>query len=607
MNSEILSAAEEHGLGQRLIEILVRYEANDFVFSSKEDWEDAKTIMETIGVNTREIEKVIGDLEHDVFSTQATFAQRIFAEFGKGHQVVIAQAPMQFGKTGTQFYLANALIGSHYNKNVLFLTSMSDISLYKQNRDALTNRLYKGTESRIKVLKLSDFKKDPAYYINKMNVGYVFFDECDYGSGASSSIDESFFRYINTEFSEVKCLLISATPYDALYSLHLEQMNGTVVQAQAPATYFGVKDMLTYDMVEDLGSFRYLEAEGEEVDEDFDPEEDEIVFDEPQVFHLTDRFYSYVEDFVHSSDEGGLAIIRTTGRGDYNNPETIKNLLDEEFSDKMEVIVVGVKHDDIADTINKDLPNLVLREGKKVLLIVINALTAGKDLGEMKKYVRLVIETRNKQIANTCQGLVGRVCGYHNNRDIRIIAHVKSLEYYVALEEDYTNIFDDDFIHLVTMERMNVCTHLKKKKKGSDTEANVGEVRKFVPMSELESMPDSDAEDILKVLNGQRTKELSHIQSQTLSNYSSEKNIQKFHELVEKCRMDGRISMLESHRYRAEREKGTADRIKMFLVVVNKGTNQGVFIIDVLEEMMKPNKGEVTNKSSMYAKFNSDD
>jgi len=603
MNNEILSSAEEHGLGQRLIEILVRYEANDFVFASKEDWEDAKSIMETIGVDTREIEKVIGDLEHDVFSTQATFAQRIFAEFGKGHQVIIAQAPMQFGKTGTQFYLANALIGSHYDKNVLFVTSMSDISLYKQNREALSNRQYNGADSRIKVLKISDFKKDPAFYIDKMNVGYVFFDECDYGSGSSSSIDDSFFKFLNTEFTDLKCLLISATPYDALYSLHLEQMNGTVVQAQPPATYFGVRDMLANNMVEDLGSFRYLETEDEEEDEDFDPEEDEISFDDPKEFFLTDRFQAHLEDFVFGS-EGGLAIIRTTGRGEYNDPETIKTLIDEEFGDKMEVVVAGIKHDAIAQTINEDLPRLILGEKKKVLLIVINALTAGKDLGELKKHVRLVIETRNKQIANTCQGLVGRICGYHNNRDFTVVAHLKSLEYYQALEDDYTNIFDDDFIHLVTMESMHVCTHLKKKRKGSNTEANVGEVRKFVPMNQLDDLDDHDSDSILMVLKGQRTKDLSHIQSQTLSNYSSEKNIEKFHQLVSKCHMEGRISMLESHRYRAEREKGTAERIKMFLVIVDKGNQQGVFIIDVLDEMMKTKKGEVTNKSSMYSTIN---
>lgn len=606
MTNEILTAAEEQGLGQKLVEILVRYEANDFVFVSKEDWEDAKNIMETIGVEHREIEKVIGDMEHDVFNTQTTFAQRIFSEFGKGHQVIIAQAPMQFGKTGTQFYLANALIGSKYNKNVLFLTSMTDISLYKQNRESLSNRVYKGDESRIKVLKISDFKKDPAFYIQKMNIGYVFFDECDYGSGKASSIDESFFKFLNTEFSDVKCLLISATPYDALYSLHLEQMNGTVVQAQPPATYFGVRDMLQNNMVEDLGEFTYLESDIDD-DDDFDEDSDEVVFEMEANYWLSDRFKSHLEDFIFADDDGGLAIIRTSGYGDLNDPERIKNLVKEEFGDKVEVMVAGVRHDAIAKTINQDLPKMVLGQNKKVLLIVINALTAGKDLGELKKHTRLVIETRNKQIANTCQGLVGRVCGYHNNRNIAIVAHLKSLEYYVALEEDYTNIFDEDFIHLVAMERLHVCTHLKKKRKGSDKLAHTGKVRKFVHMENIQDLPDDDAQEILAVLNGERTSDLGHIQSQRLSNYSSERNIKKFHELIEKCHTEGEISMLESHRYRAEREKGTADRIKKFLVIADKGLNQGVFIIDVSDEMVKVKKGTVTNKSSMYSRLNTND
>ena len=57
---------------------------------------------------------------------------------------------------------------------------------------------------------------------------------------------------------------------------------------------------------------------------------------------------------------------------------------------------------------------------KKVLLIVVNALTAGKDLGDLKQYIRLVVETRKLAVANGSQGLVGRLCGYHDNRNVRI-------------------------------------------------------------------------------------------------------------------------------------------------------------------------------------------
>lgn len=576
---DLILEIENQTIQEEVLNLLGDYQANNHVFKSKQDWLRADHLLRSVGIDERRIERTIGDVHHNVFRTQVHFANRIFNEFEKGHRFVLAQAPMQFGKTGTQYYLANALLGSVSRKNVLFLTSMSDVSLYHQNKMSLSNVDYKGDMSRIKVAKLSQFKNDPEFYIDTLNIGYIFYDECDYGSGINSSMDEAFFQRIHDDFQDVKCMMISATPYDALYSIRLNQLEGVVVQTQPPKTYFGIRKMLTSGMVEDLEDFSFLTGG------DFPT--------------LTDRFAEYLEDFA-MTEGGGLAMIRTTSRNEYNSASGIKDRVDFRFGDEIETMIIGVKHQNIAHTINEILPKK-MQEGKKVLLIVINGLSAGKDLGVMKNDVRLVIETRSRQIANVCQGLVGRVCGYHGNRDIKIVAHQKSLEYYADLEADYMNIYDDDFINLITIEGLNVCGHLKKLKKGSDQEYNVGKVRTFVPMDNLDLIMDAD---IRAIVDGERKRDCGHIQSQRLSNYTAQSTINKFKEMVLDCKEKGFITMNQSHRYRAESKKGTADRIKVFVVIVDKDDyhEHGVYIIDVTDEKVKK-RGSVTNKSSMYSTF----
>ena len=71
------------------------------------------------------------------------------------------------------------------------------------------------------------------------------------------------------------------------------------------------------------------------------------------------------------------------------------------------------------------------------------ALTAGKDLRRLKNHCRFMIEIRSKQVANCVQGLPGRLCGYHNNRDILIFANKKILEYYSDFEND-TSLFNEE-------------------------------------------------------------------------------------------------------------------------------------------------------------------
>ena len=83
-----------------------------------------------------------------------------------------------------------------------------------------------------------------------------------------------------------------------------------------------------------------------------------------------------------------------------------------------------------------ELKNELRFEKKNIVLIIIASLSAGHDLKSLKEKVRFVIETRGSQLANVAQGLPGRLCGYHKNRDLIIYANKNILELYSKFEND---------------------------------------------------------------------------------------------------------------------------------------------------------------------------
>lgn len=147
----------------------------------------------------------------------------------------------------------------------------------------------------------------------------------------------------------------------------------------------------------------------------------------------------YVQHLLTFDD--GLGIIResTTLRA-----LELRNLLRTKLKHDADVLVIG--SDSTCDfSINEGLSevaNLIMRMGKRVILIIVQALTAGKDLGKLKEKIRFGIEPRDKQLANGAQGIAGRCCGYHNNRTFKIMASIPLLSNYSKFEQDW-EIFSD--------------------------------------------------------------------------------------------------------------------------------------------------------------------
>jgi len=372
-----------------------------------------------------------------IFPNQIINALRIGLSIKEGNQNMAFVASMQSGKSGTVYFLCNYVLPaiglvSEY-ESILFVTSMRDTDLYDQNCRVLQKEYYDAVTreikpSNIKVMKMSDFfnHPNPHKVVNEFDVQLIVRDEDQYGCGDESSFQMAFFSELRRRIPDIKLLAVSATPYDILDAQYSGAADVDVIVGVRPPEYYGISEMLQDGLIEDLPeAFRPLQVEGSGEDISYSVH--------PMVI-------SYMEHL--NSFENGLGIIRESNT---SRALELRRLLRKQYKRQCEVIAVG--SDAACDFgINegiKEVSSLIMKRGQRVVLIIVQALTAGKDLGILKERVRFGIEPRDRQLANGAQGITGRFCGYHGNRDFKLLASVSLLTHYAMFEQDW-EIFADE-------------------------------------------------------------------------------------------------------------------------------------------------------------------
>ena len=383
-------------------------------------------------LHTNIVDTLANSQRTGIFENQIINALRLGLSIKEGNQNIAFVASMQSGKSKTIYFLCNyvlpaiGLLSGH--ENVLFVTSMRDTDLYNQNNRNLEADFYDASEgqmkySRIKVIKMNEFFNYPNPFkaVRDLKVQLIVRDEDQYGCGEESSFQFAFFDNLRSKLPEIGLVAVSATPYDILDAHFTKSADIDVVEGVRPPSYFGITEMLRENMIDDLPL-------------DFSPLQDN---NGEYVVHP--NVIEYVQHLLSFDD--GLGIIResTTLRA-----LELRNLLRTKLKDNVDVLVIG--SDSACDfSINEGLSevaNLIMRMGRRVILIIVQALTAGKDLGKLKEKIRFGIEPRDKQLANGAQGIAGRCCGYHNNRTFRIMASIPLLGNYAKFEQDW-EIFSD--------------------------------------------------------------------------------------------------------------------------------------------------------------------
>tara|TARA_R110002096_G_scaffold300196_1_gene494901 strand:- start:3860 stop:5623 length:1764 start_codon:yes stop_codon:yes gene_type:complete len=374
-----------------------------------------------------------------IFPNQIINALRIGLSLKEGNQNMAFVASMQSGKSGTVYFLCNYVLPAigliKEYESILFVTSMRDTDLYNQNCRVLQGEYYDCVTgdmkpSVLKVMKMSDFfnHPNPHKVVNEFDVQLIVRDEDQYGSGVESSFELAFFAELRYRMPDIKLLAVSATPYDILDAQFTGATDVDVIVGVRPPEYYGISEMLADGVIEDIPEgFRPVQAQ------DVDGEVHYTVHPK------TEEYVNHLNTF-----ENGLGIIRESNT---TRAIELRRLLKDQYKKQCTTIVIG---SDIACdfSINegiKEISDLILKRGQRVVLIIVQALTAGKDLGIIKEKVRFGIEPRDRQLANGAQGITGRFCGYHNNRDFKLMASRSLLEHYAQFEQDWEIFADEDW------------------------------------------------------------------------------------------------------------------------------------------------------------------
>ena len=350
---------------------------------------------------------------YKIYSNQKETAQMVLNSINLGNKRIHVVAPTQSGKTGTIIHLAHLM----EDKNFILTSGMMENHLFNQNSYIAENYA-----DNIKAIKVHELLKhpNPKGIVEELEIDVIVIDESHYGVGQESRLDK-LISFLSSKCPELIIIWVGATGYQLVHSDVIDD----TIQMIVPREYYGVSDILKSDKFIDNDKFTYLDVVGKDV-------RDKAEIDYGAVINQDfKKVLSYFKGF-----NNGLGIIRTNKK---DTAEVIKVALNNSYP--YAKVLVATSDTSISDTV-KDAQ--MISRKKRVILIVVQGLKAGVDLGETKSSVRFVIETY-KTMASVTQGLIGRVCGYHENRNCLIVSNRKALELQSKYENDY-RVINDDFL-----------------------------------------------------------------------------------------------------------------------------------------------------------------
>lgn len=350
---------------------------------------------------------------YKIYSNQKETAQMVLNSISLGNKRIHVVAPTQSGKTGTIIHLAHLM----EDRNFILTSGMMENHLFNQNSYIAENYA-----DNIKAIKVHELLKhpNPKGIVEELEIDVIVIDESHYGVGQESRLDK-LIAFLSSKCPELIIIWVGATGYQLVHSDVIDD----TIQMIVPREYYGVSDILKSDKFIDNDKFTYLDVVSKDVRDKAEIDYGAVV---NQDFK---KVLSYFKGF-----NNGLGIIRTNKK---DTAEVIKVALNNSYP--YAKVLVATSDTSISDTV-KDAQ--MISRKKRVILIVVQGLKAGVDLGETKSSVRFVIETY-KTMASVTQGLIGRVCGYHENRDCLIISNRKALELQARYENDY-RVINDDFL-----------------------------------------------------------------------------------------------------------------------------------------------------------------
>lgn len=342
------------------------------------------------------------------YTNQTETAKQLKEKLDEGYKVVILKSEMQTGKTG----VIECLLLDEYEdrKKALITTGLASLELYTQSSQRLK-------EAGL-VKKLSDLVKDhnAVKMISSKNIDLLIIDESHYGVGNDSRLHKLF--KLLDKFPNLQIVFVSATPFE-----HSLLANYPVVTMDLPSNYFGITEMLQNPNFEDVRDWE-SDSDNSIYLENLEANDDDA--DIRKKFQS--EFKQVLEGFVNNYTFGlGIIRVKTIDEGALVK-EAIKNSYNNKISPLLAYSGNHIESDGGIEEMIKQAK--FDSKDKRILFITVGGLTAGFDFANTKERIRFIVEQDRKAVSSAVQGLPGRICGYHGNTNIKVVASKDSLELY---------------------------------------------------------------------------------------------------------------------------------------------------------------------------------
>lgn len=414
-------------------------------------------IDEILNVNSNKFRKNInkedkGYLFGSQINTGKDVVRGLIRDTTRRNHVILA-AKMQSGKTGVCNSVVNIISQTELEKDMaikkyLFITGMNDCGLKKQTTERVLNQVinanvdntYTGKKSKKNIDENKFFimkNSDLLSYDGTVDNSLIFIDESHYGSNKNNVLTK-FLEKQGIDWKDSTDLIsrniyivsVSATPFDEIVSDTKECKN--IIELKPTDEYVGVSEFMNSGLVYD--------AEADDIEED------------GEIFNIIDDAYNRMAN----DGIAGIGIIRTRKFNVIESNPTVNSRFDivEMYSNGSN-IEYDKLNDRVQQLVRKNSFNKMLKNGlsygftanlfkiKPLLILIKGAFRAGITIDEsFKDYIYLVYDYSNKA-ETTAQALLGRMCGYRNEKNGISNTHFYINKKYAEMYSDWEKNFND--------------------------------------------------------------------------------------------------------------------------------------------------------------------
>ena len=356
-------------------------------------------------------------------------------------------SPMQAGKTSVCNAVVNLILKTHLYKSMMvkkfmFISGMNDCGLKDQTYTRLIEQVFGAnvdnvyfgrrskknlSKNKFFVLKNSDLLK----YEGNIDNSVIFIDESHYGSNENNILTKFLVKQgidwkdknelINRN---IYIISVSATPFDELVSDIAEAKK--MIEIEIDKNYVGVNDYLTNDLIKDADKDDITE-EGAIFDYIMDADERMAQNNTIGAIFIRTRNFDVIKENSYVQNNFNIFEMYSQGsKIEYDKLNSMLSQLKEDSERYKYYQMLGIED-----------------RYKPLLILIKGAFRAGITINSDFKDLIYMVYDYSIKADTTAQALLGRMCGYRNNKETfhntYFYINKKYADMYGDWSKDFTN------------------------------------------------------------------------------------------------------------------------------------------------------------------------